>query len=114
MDDCIFCKIISGAIPSTKVYEDDQVLAFRDIEAKAPQHVLIVPKKHIASVLALSQEDGALTAHIFRVAAQLAHTLGIAEDGFRIVVNTGGDAGQSVPHLHFHMLGGRAFAWPPG
>ena len=114
MEDCIFCKIIRGEIPSKKAFEDDQVLAFYDIDAKAPVHVLIIPKKHVQSVLALGPEDGALVAHIFEVAGKLARELGLAESGFRVVSNTGKDAGQTVPHLHFHLLGGRELAWPPG
>ena len=114
MEDCIFCKIIRGEISSTKAYEDEQVLAFYDIDAKAPVHVLIIPKKHIQSVLALKPEDGALVAHIFEVAGKLARELGLEESGFRIVSNIGKDAGQTVPHLHFHLLGGRELGWPPG
>ncbi len=114
MQDCIFCKIVEGTIPSKKAYEDDRILAFYDIDAKAPVHVLIIPKEHIGSILELTQEDAPLIAHIFDVAARLARELGVAEEGFRIVANTGESAGQSVRHLHFHLLGGRAFGWPPG
>lgn len=114
MENCIFCKIIEGEIPSKKAYEDDQVLAFYDIDAKAPVHVLIIPKKHIESVLALQSGDGALVAHIFEVAGKLARELGVDESGFRIVSNIGKDGGQTVPHLHFHLLGGRELGWPPG
>lgn len=114
MEDCIFCKIISGEIPSKKAYEDEQVLAFYDIDAKAPVHLLIIPKKHITSVLELKPEDGVLVAHIFEVAAKLARELGLEERGFRMVSNIGKDGGQTVPHLHFHLLGGRELAWPPG
>ena len=114
MEDCIFCKIISGDIPSKKAYEDEQVLAFYDIDAKAPVHLLIIPKKHITSVLGLKPEDGVLVAHIFEVAAKLARELGLEERGFRMVSNIGKDGGQTVPHLHFHLLGGRELAWPPG
>ena len=114
MQVCIFCKIIAGEIPSQKVYEDEQVLAFLDIDAKAPVHVLIIPKKHVGSVLELGEEDGALTAHIFAVVKKLAEELGVAKDGFRLVTNTGLAAGQTVPHLHFHLLGGRELGWPPG
>ncbi len=114
MENCIFCKIIQGEIPSKKAYEDEQILAFYDIDAKAPVHVLIIPKKHIESVLALQPEDGALVAHIFEIAGKLARELGLAEQGFRMVSNIGKDAGQTVPHLHFHLLGGRELAWPPG
>ncbi len=115
MADCIFCKIAQGEIPSTKVYEDDTVLAFRDLDPQAPEHVLIIPKKHIRSVLDFGAEDGALAAHILtEVVPQLARRLGVDGDGFRLVTNTGEDGGQTVGHLHFHLLGGRAFAWPPG
>lgn len=114
MDDCIFCKIIRGEIPSKKAYEDDRVLAFYDIDAKAPTHVLIIPKKHVGSLLELTGEDDALLSHIFGVVRTLAVELGVAEDGFRLVANTGRLAGQTVPHLHFHLLGGRELGWPPG
>lgn len=114
MNDCIFCKIVAGEIPSKKVYEDDQVLAFYDIDAQAPVHVLVIPKRHIQSVLELTTQDAALLAHLFEVVGKVAHSLGIAETGFRLVVNTGKDGQQSVPHLHFHILGGRSLQWPPG
>ncbi|MDL2258267.1 histidine triad nucleotide-binding protein [Eubacteriales bacterium OttesenSCG-928-K08] len=114
MDDCIFCKIIDGIIPSKKAYEDDQLLAFHDIAAQAPVHVLIIPKKHMESVLELSPEDDALLGHMFRVAQQLAQELNIKDDGFRLVFNTGNDGGQTVMHLHMHLMGGRAMGWPPG
>lgn len=113
MKDCLFCKIIAGEIPSSKVYEDDEVLAFHDIDKKAPVHVLIIPKKHVDSVATLEDADFDTAAHIMRVAQQLARELGL-KDGFRIVTNTGRDGGQSVSHLHFHLLGGRALGWPPG
>jgi histidine triad (HIT) family protein len=113
MENCLFCKIVDGQIPSSKVYEDERVLAFDDIDPKAPVHILIVPKKHIASVAALDEGDEALAAHIIRVAKELAAAKGLA-GGFRLVVNTGPDGGQSVDHLHVHLLGGRALGWPPG
>jgi len=113
MADCLFCRIIAGEIPSNKVYEDEKVLAFHDIDKKAPVHVLIIPKKHIESVAALEAADSETVAHIFNVARQLAEDLGL-KDGFRIVTNTGKSAGQSVNHMHFHLLGGREFGWPPG
>lgn len=115
MADCIFCKIAQKEIPSTMVYEDDQVAAFKDLEPQAPVHVLIIPKKHVESVLALEEGDKALAAHILvDVIPQLARELGIAEKGFRVVTNTGEEGGQSVKHLHFHLLGGRSLQWPPG
>ena len=114
MSDCIFCKIIEGEIPSNKVYEDDKVLALYDIDAKAPVHLLIVPKMHIPSLNELDEVSAALLPHIMLTAKNIAKDLNIADDGYRIVINTGKDAGQTVPHLHFHMLGGRSLAWPPG
>ncbi|MBR2886012.1 MAG: histidine triad nucleotide-binding protein [Clostridia bacterium] len=112
--DCLFCKIIKGEIPSNKVYEDDAVFAFRDIEPQAPVHILIIPKEHIASANELNDENSAIVGHIFSVAAKIAKSEGIAEGGYRIVNNCGADGGQTVGHLHFHMLGGRSLQWPPG
>ena len=115
MSDCIFCKIAAGEIPAQKVYEDDSVVAFKDLSPKAPVHVLIVPKKHIQSVAHFEAEDKELAAHIFvDVVPKLAANLGVADNGFRIVVNTGDDGGQTVNHLHVHLLGGRKMTWPPG
>jgi len=115
MTDCIFCKIAQGEIPSTKVYEDDLVLAFRDLDPQAPEHVLIIPKKHLASVMDFAEEDRELAAHILTVVVpKIARELGIADGGFRLVTNTGADGGQTVGHLHFHLLGGRSLTWPPG
>ena len=111
--DCIFCKIANGEIPSRKAYEDDTVLAFYDLDPQAPTHVLIIPKQHIQSVAQITAENSAVVAHIFEVAAKLSAGLGL-KDGFRIVSNCGESAGQSVPHLHFHLLGGRDLTWPPG
>lgn len=111
--DCIFCKIIAGEIPSAKVYEDDTVYAFKDIEPQAPVHVLIVPKEHIVSAAEITAENSAVVAHIFEVAAKIAKEAGL-DDGFRIVTNCGDSAGQTVKHLHFHLMGGRDFAWPAG
>ena len=105
--DCIFCKIISGEIPSNKVYEDDKVVAFYDLEPQTPVHVLIVPKVHVESVLGIDETNSEAVAHVFEVAAKLAVQLGIAEEGFRVVTNTGENAGQTVKHIHFHLLGGR-------
>lgn len=111
MDDCLFCKIVKGEIPSSKVYEDDKVIAFRDIDPKAPVHVLIVPKKHCASIM---EADAEITLALFEAAKKLAKMLHVDQNGFRLVINTGKDAGQSVPHLHIHLLGDRELAWPPG
>ncbi len=112
--DCLFCKIINGEIPSSKVYEDDKVYAFRDIEPQAPVHILIIPKEHITSANELTEENASVVGHIFAVAARIAKEEGIAEGGYRIVNNCGEDGGQTVKHLHFHMLGGRSLQWPPG
>lgn len=115
MADCIFCKIAQKEIPSALVYEDDQVAAFKDLEPQAPVHVLIIPKKHVKSILALEADDKELAAHILvDVIPKLARELGIEEKGFRVVTNTGEEGGQSVKHLHFHLLGGRSLQWPPG
>ncbi len=115
MADCIFCKIAQGEIPSTKVYEDDTVFAFRDLDPQAPEHVLVIPRKHIASVLEFNAEDRELAAHILtEVVPEIARNLGIDASGFRLVTNTGANGGQTVGHLHFHLLGGRSLMWPPG
>ena len=114
MNDCIFCKIVSGDIPSSKIYEDEQVVAFRDISPQAPTHILVVPKRHISGVNELASADETLVGHVYGVVARLVKELGIAESGYRVVVNSGADGQQSVLHLHFHVLGGRLLAWPPG
>lgn len=106
MGDCLFCKIIAGEIPSTKVYEDAHVFAFRDIQPQAPVHILIVPRKHVDNALALTGENAVIAQHVFAAAEQIAQQEGIAESGFRIVTNCGADGAQSVNHLHFHLLGG--------
>ena len=103
--DCLFCKIVAGEIPSTKVYEDDLVLAFRDITPKAPTHILVIPKAHIASAAEITTENSGVIAHVFEVISQLAKQEGLTE-GFRVVSNCGEHGGQSVHHLHFHLLGG--------
>jgi len=113
-NNCLFCRIIAGEIPSNKVYEDDQAFAFRDINPQAPTHVLIIPKKHIASLNDASQDDQALLGHLTLVASKLANQLGAAGRGYRTVINTGAGAGQSVWHIHVHLLGGRELGWPPG
>lgn len=106
MENCLFCKIIRGEIPSTKVYEDEQVLAFRDIAPQAPTHILVIPKNHIASVAELNEENAQVVAHIFAVIAQIAEKEGLT-NGYRVVSNCGDHAGQTVHHLHFHILGGQ-------
>ncbi|MEG1952739.1 MAG: histidine triad nucleotide-binding protein [Hydrogenoanaerobacterium sp.] len=113
MVDCLFCKIAAGEIPSKKIYEDDELLAFYDIDPKAPVHFLVIPKEHIASADELTPKNSTVVAHAFVLIARLAKELGL-KNGYRIVNNCGEDAGQSVPHLHFHILGGRGLAWPPG
>ncbi len=109
MNDCIFCKIIKGEIPSTKVYEDELVYAFRDIQPAAPEHILIVPKEHISCANRLEESHKALVGHIVLTAAKLAKDLGFADDGYRIINNCGENAGQTVFHLHFHLLAGDKF-----
>lgn len=111
---CIFCAIAAGEIKSQLLYEDDQVLAFRDINPAAPVHFLVIPRRHIASVLDLDPGDADLVAQIHVVIGKLAADLGLADMGFRVVVNTGEVAGQTVGHLHYHVLGGRELGWPPG
>jgi len=114
VDNCIFCKIIEGSIPSNKIYEDDTIYAFYDINPAAPVHFLVIPKVHISSANALNSENSAVVAHIFDVIGELAAKEGIADKGYRIVNNCGADGGQTVEHLHFHVLGGRNLTWPPG
>ena len=109
MSDCLFCKIVAGVIPSTKVYEDDSVFAFRDINPQAPTHILVIPKEHIPSVDGVSGENSAVVAHIFEVIPQIAKAEGLTE-GYRVVSNCGAHAGQTVHHLHFHILGGHQLA----
>ena len=104
--DCLFCKIIAGGIPSNKVYEDDQILAFRDIAPQAPTHILVIPKAHIGSVAEVTKDNAGVVAHIFTVIPQIAEKEGLA-GGYRVVSNCGADAGQTVHHLHFHILGGK-------
>lgn len=106
MSDCLFCKIVAGQIPSTKVYEDELVLAFRDIAPQAPTHILVIPKAHIASVAEVTAENSAVVSHIFEVIAKVAEAEGL-KDGYRVVSNCGAHAGQTVHHLHFHILGGK-------
>ncbi len=111
---CLFCRIAAGELPATIVHRDDSVVAFRDIAPRAPTHILVVPHRHVPSLLDLVAADGELLGRIFATAADIARSEGIAERGFRIVANCGPWAGQSVGHLHFHLLGGRTMGWPPG
>jgi histidine triad (HIT) family protein len=112
--ECLFCRIVAGEIPADRVLEDDHLVAFRDIAPRAPTHVLVVPREHIPSARELTQDDGDLLAHLFRSASGIARDEGIADAGYRLVVNVGQWGGQSVDHLHLHLLGGRAMTWPPG
>lgn len=111
---CLFCKIVAGEIPAKIVYQDEQLITIEDINPAAPLHLLLIPKKHIVSTLELQPEDDALIGHLYRVAAKIATERGVAESGFRIVANTNADAGQTVFHIHFHLLAGRSMQWPPG
>ena len=111
-NDCLFCAIAAGEIPSSRVYEDELCYAFNDIAPQAPTHFLVIPKAHIASVAGVSAENSAVVAHIFEVIAKLTKEQGI--ESYRVVSNIGEQAGQSVPHLHFHVLAGRDMTWPPG
>ena len=110
MSDCIFCKIAAGEIPSNKVYEDDKMIAFKDLEPPAPVHVLLVPKTHADNVMAA---EPALVGYMLGKTAEIAEKLGIKESGFRLIINTGKDGGQTVQHLHIHLIGGKAMGWPP-
>jgi histidine triad (HIT) family protein len=110
---CLFCKIIAGSIPSTAVYEDEQCYAFADLHPQAPVHVLVVPREHINSLDETDPGDSALLGHLLWAAEEIAHARNLA-NGYRLVINTGEEAGQTVQHLHVHLLGGRPFAWPPG
>jgi histidine triad (HIT) family protein len=114
MTDCIFCKIISGEIPSTNVFRDEQVTAFRDLNPAAPTHILLVPNKHIDSVNTLTDGDEPLIGHLFTTAKQIAAQEGIAEGGYRLIINTNADAGQTVFHIHLHLLGGAPLKYPMG
>jgi histidine triad (HIT) family protein len=112
-DTCLFCKIVAGEIPSDKLHESDSVLAFRDVDPKAPTHVLLIPKEHIRDLTEVTNDHGDVLADLVQAAAHLADTEGL-DNGWRLVANVGADAGQSVLHLHFHLLGGRPLGWPPG
>ena len=111
MEDCLFCKIVDGTIPSSKVYEDDDVLAFKDINPQAPVHVLIIPKRHISGADKLTRNDDKLLGKLVEVANRLAKELGVSETGYRLISNIGDDAGQSVHHLHIHLIGGKTLNW---
>lgn len=114
MSDCLFCKIVAGDIPADKVYEDQEVLAFRDIRPQAPIHVLVIPKRHIATINDLTPEDAGLVGRLYLTAKQIAADLGVAESGYRTVMNCNRDSGQDVYHIHLHVLAGRRMQWPPG
>ncbi len=111
--DCLFCRIAAGEIPSDKIYEDDRVLAFYDIDPQAPVHFLVIPKQHLESVDAITADNSGIVAHVFEVIAEIAKKLQLT-NGYRVVTNCGEDGGQSVPHLHFHILAKRSLKWPPG
>lgn len=113
-ESCLFCSIARGEIPAQAVYQDDVVLAIRDINPKAPVHVLVIPKQHVGSAAEIGPGNGALMAALLVAANRVAEQEGVAESGYRLVMNVGQDAGMSVPHLHLHVMGGRAMAWPPG
>jgi histidine triad (HIT) family protein len=112
--DCLFCKIVAGQIPAVIVYKTDQVTAFRDVNPQLPTHVLIVPNDHVPNTEALEPENDALVGSVVRAAREIARQEGLSERGYRLVINAGPDALNSVPHLHVHLLGGRAMGWPPG
>lgn len=114
MGSCLFCGIAAGEIPSTQVYADDEFLAFRDIDPKAPVHILVIPRRHVAAVKDLGAQDLDLAGRLLLVAARVAAAEGLADRGYRLVVNCGDEGGQTVPHLHLHVLGGRPLRWPPG
>lgn len=114
MDNCLFCKIVKSEVPSNKVYEDDTVYAFYDINPTAPVHFLVIPKEHISCANDINQKNSKVIAHIYEVIAKLAKELGIDKDGYRIINNCGVNGGQTIGHLHFHVLAGRTLQWPPG
>lgn len=114
MNECLFCDIVRGEIPATILYEDEQVMAFRDIHPQAPQHILVIPRKHISIPSEISGADEKLVGHMLKVAADISRSEGFEADGYRLVMNSREQAGQSVFHIHLHILAGRAFGWPPG
>jgi histidine triad (HIT) family protein len=111
---CLFCRIVAGELPSTRIAEDDVAIAIRDISPRAPTHILVLPRDHVASAADLTDADAPLVGRLFAMAAEIARAEGIADAGYRIVTNVGTWGGQSVDHLHFHLMGGRPFDWPPG
>ena len=111
---CLFCRIVAGEVPSARLHDDDLVIAIRDIAPRAPTHILLIPRRHIPSAADLVESDGPVLGRIFSVGAELARSLGIADAGYRLVSNVGRWGGQTVDHLHVHLMGGRAFTWPPG
>ena len=113
-EDCLFCKLISGEIPATEVYRDDDIFAFEDINPIAPTHILVIPIKHLSDIKSANEEDQQLLGKMLLIANQIATEKGLAEDGFRYVINTGKNGGQTVYHLHLHIIGGRSMSWPPG
>ena len=113
-NDCLFCKIAAGSIPAKLVYQDEQVVAFRDINPTAPTHILLIPRRHVSGLSEMQAGDEGLLGALLLAAGRLAREEGVAESGFRVVTNTGAQAGQSVGHLHFHLIGGRQMGWPPG
>ena len=114
MSDCLFCKILAGDIPATEVYSDDDVFAFEDINPGAPCHVLVIPRKHIATPHDIQPKDAELVGKLYLAAQKVAESKGVVDSGYRLVMNSGAGAGQSVFHIHLHVLGGRALSWPPG
>ena len=112
--DCLFCRIVAGEIPSTRLHDDELVTAIRDVSPRAPTHILLMPRRHIASAADLVEADGPMLGRLFAVAAELARAEGIAGDGYRLTSNVGRWGGQTVDHLHIHLMGGRSFSWPPG
>jgi histidine triad (HIT) family protein len=111
---CLFCNVLEKKIPADVVYEDEHAVAFRDIRPVAPTHVLVIPRKHIAAIHELTDADTSTIGHVVQAARKVAHKLGLEDDGFRLVINDGDHAGQTVHHIHVHVLGGRSFSWPPG
>jgi histidine triad (HIT) family protein len=112
--DCLFCRIVAGEIPSTRLHDDELVIAIRDVAPRAPTHILLMPRRHIGSAANLVESDGPMLGRLFSVAAELAGLEGIADDGYRLISNVGRWGGQTVDHLHVHLMGGRSFTWPPG